>query len=237
MPDGTGTGIALTQLLLFLGFCFGLAVGALLMVWGWVTQRRTLARRVFVITGGGAVLYIGALAVASLASRDRLIGAPGEKYICELDCHLAYTVAEARKAPVLRTADGQSHQPRGTYWVVSVRTRFDSATISPRRPRQAPLFPNPRRVALIDEEGREHLPERSLSGAALGLPSTPITTRLRPGESYTTVYVFDLPSEVLSPRLLVAEDLLVNRLMIGHERSLGHARTLLGLPAVTAFTE
>jgi hypothetical protein len=57
-------------------------------------------------------------------------------------------------------------------------------------------------------------------------PSTPLTTTLRPGKPYTTPLVFELPRDILSPRLLLTEDSPVTRFLIGHENSFGHEKTL-----------
>jgi hypothetical protein len=116
-------------------------------------------------------------------------------------------------------------------WAVTVQTQFDERTISPRRGREAPLWPNPRYVALMDSAGARYAPSPGLEDAlgALGIRSTPITKELRPGESYQTVLVFDLPAGAAPARLVLQEDLFVTRFLIGHERSVFHAPVLLQL--------
>jgi hypothetical protein len=54
---------------------------------------------------------------------------------------------------------------------------------------------------------------------------TPITAPLRPGESYTTTFVFDLPPDAKAATLLVNESDWITRLIIGHENSLWHKKT------------
>ena len=53
---------------------------------------------------------------------------------------------------------------------------------------------------------------------------------MKPGESYTTDLVFDVPSEVTNPRLYITiADALPAPLLIGHERSPLHKKILFGL--------
>jgi len=52
---------------------------------------------------------------------------------------------------------------------------------------------------------------------------------LKPGESYVTRLVFDVPSNATSPRLLITESDWVTRLLLGHENSFLHSKTFLAL--------
>jgi hypothetical protein len=114
----------------------------------------------------------------------------------------------------------------GEFYVVTLRTRFDEETVAPTRG-DAPLTPNPRRVEVSDERGRtfgpSELGRRAL--AADGGAGVPLDTPLRPGQSYTTELVFDLPPDARGPALLVNESMLPTRFMIGHENSLLHRKT------------
>jgi len=47
---------------------------------------------------------------------------------------------------------------------------------------------------------------------------------LRPGESYTTDFVFDVPNDAQTLRLLIPEDDPETRFVIGHENSLWHKK-------------
>lgn len=53
----------------------------------------------------------------------------------------------------------------------------------------------------------------------------PLTTPLRPGDSYTTDIAFDLPAEAKPSTLLINEGEWVTHLVIGHENSLLHRKT------------
>ena len=111
----------------------------------------------------------------------------------------------------------------GTFYVVTVRTWFDGETVSDRRPEGMPLRPNWRVVRVVDDAGREY--STSLAGQkALLAQNVPLTQELRPGESYDSVLVFDLPADARNPRLLLADWDPVTRLLIGHENSFLHKR-------------
>ena len=53
----------------------------------------------------------------------------------------------------------------------------------------------------------------------------PLDTALRPGESYTTELVFDLPEGAREPVLLVIESSTATRFIVGHENSPLHGKT------------
>jgi len=158
------------------------------------------------IGAGYAAILIG----SSLASRDRILE-PGEaKVFCELDCHLAYSVA------------GVEFEPAGaeTRYRISLRTWFDPATIAPFRG-DAPLAPNPRIVYLLDGAGRRH-PAPPEAVAALAKP-------LRPGDSYRTALEFRLSPGAGAPKLFVGDPPGPEALLIGHENAPFHGRIYFGL--------
>lgn len=176
-----------------------------------ITKRERLARissRVFV---GGAALYLAIVLTGSIASQSRVLAPGAEKHICEIDCHLAYSVAAARAESV---GGGLVRH------VVTVKVRFDEETISARRSRTAPLSPNKRYVALVDEGGHEY-------------PGSPdgLMRPLIPGESYTTDIVFEVPQKATGLRLVLRNADLETSLILGHENSLLHRRTTFQLPA------
>jgi len=123
----------------------GLFALAALYLFAHFTQRPGLARTAAWLGLGGAGAYAAILLLASVSSRDRVLAPGEEKHICELDCHLAYSVAGATAAPL---PDGQMRH------TVTVKIRFDKETISNRRALDLALSPNSRRVALVDAQGR-----------------------------------------------------------------------------------
>lgn len=175
-----------------------------------------------------AALYAWAMLAHSLASGDHFLGRGEEKYFCEIDCHLAYSVTGVERRRVVGVAPNAA-AARGEFYVVTLRTRFDEKTVSERRG-DSPLYPNPRAVTVYDERGEAHAPspegQRALELA--GDAGLPLDSPLRPGESYTTRLVFDLPASPGPPRdslLFVSESALPTRFIIGHENSPLHGRT------------
>lgn len=161
----------------------------------------------------GVALYVVVFLGFSLTSRTRELAPGQEKHICEVDCHLAYAVTG-----VDTTREYLGRTARGVFFVVTVRVRFDSNTIASWRPRDLPLTPNSRTVALVDEQGRRY----SASPASL-------ERRLVPGESYTTQFVFDIPPDATDLALILASGDWPTRLMIGHENAFLHGKVLFRL--------
>jgi hypothetical protein len=197
--------------LLFVGAVFTAFSLAGTYLFARLTGRARLARissRAFV---AGGIAYFALLVIGSMTSTNRMLAAGEEKHICEIDCHLAYSVAAARAESV---GGGLVRH------VVTVKVRFDEATISARRPRSAPLTPNSRYVALIDDAGHEY-------------PGSPDGLRrpLIPGESYTTDIAFEVPQKATGLRMVLRNADLETSLIIGHENSLLHRRTTFQLPA------
>src|SRR5215470_16619692 len=105
-------------------------------------RRFRLARGIFgtglAVAAGYGVLLLG----VALQSRERTLSPGEKKYFCEIDCHLAYSIAGVESAGP------------GTL-AVTVTTWFDPSTTAPFRG-DAPLTPNPRVVYLVDDLGRRH---------------------------------------------------------------------------------
>lgn len=197
----------------------------------WATGRRALAGW---LLAGAVVLgwsYVTLLLGFALASEEKIL-APGQwKYFCEIDCHLAYAVESVTTAQTLGAGE-RTATARGSFYLPTVKTWFDERTISARRPKDMPLRPDPRRVlVLVDDQGRSYPVseegQRALEEA--GNAGAPLTQPLRPGESYTTTLVFDLPADARQPRLLLATVGLPTYFLIGHENSFFHKKTYFRL--------
>jgi hypothetical protein len=212
----------LLSILALLGTVGLVGLSAAAMLWGRVRGQTGMTRGalglLLATLGGYALLLVG----AGLSSRDRVLGADEEKYFCELDCHLAYRVMAIRPFPA----------GAGAGWAVTLRTRFDPRTISSHRG-DGPLTPNPRRVWLITSAGTRVAPLAGSSAVAMlaGPGVRPLTEPLRPGESYETVLLFPAVAGAEPSSVLVEDDVWPDRLLIGHEASPFHGRTLLPLPA------
>ncbi|MDX6613796.1 MAG: hypothetical protein QOD75_2982 [Blastocatellia bacterium] len=204
-----------------LGFGFLLlVVGAFLL---YLLVRRNFGRArlavlaAIVVTG----LYLAVILIFSSSSSEQVLARGEEKHFCELDCHLAYSIGEVTQAKTI----GNSTQPAtagGMFTVISVKTRFDEKTIGPSRG-NSELYPNPRTLTLVDTQGRSYSPSPTAQAASQS--GTPITTPLRPGESYTTTFIFDLPPQAKAATVLISESDWITHLIIGHENSLLHKKT------------
>jgi len=193
----------------FLAACAGTILSACALAVAAFIRKRQVAQLTLLIVASSALVYFGLLFGFSLASRDHLLAHGQEKYFCEIDCHLAYSVLQVKTEP----ADTL---------VLTLRTRFDETTISTHRPKDAPLDPSPRTLQLIDSRGATYSPE-STAG-------TPLTTPLIPGQSYTTELTFRIPSEAKNLRLLVTTTpAWPDHVVIGDENSWLHKKTYFAL--------
>jgi hypothetical protein len=172
-----------------------------------------------------AAIYIGFLLLFSFTSSEKVLARGQEKHFCELDCHLAYSILDVRQTKTLGNGPNQSTAD-GLYHIVTIKTRFDGETTSPNRG-NGTLTPNGRLATVVDAQGRNYWPSET-GGRALAQtedPGTPFTEALRPGETYTTKLVFDLPTDVANPTLLLNEGAWLTRFVIGHENSPLHKKT------------
>jgi hypothetical protein len=218
--------------LLFLGTVFLLGISLLVLFYG--TTRRSAF---FAKLGASAAVTIAAgyfllLSGVSLASSEETLPPDGWKYFCEIDCHLAYSLLSAETAAALGP-ELQQTPAHGEFVVLRVKTWFDERTISAHRG-NGPLTPNRRKVLLADDTGRsyEPSPEGQFALARSGNRSTAMAQPLRPGESYMTDLVFDVPKQARGLRLLITEDDPETRFVIGHENSLLHKKIYFDVSAL-----
>lgn len=185
----------------------GLGAGYVLAL---LLKRAVWARWILRLELAGVALYAALFLVASLTSPTRVLAVGQEKHICEVDCHLAYSVIGTQTA---QQWEGKTAQ--GTFYIVTVRVRFDSATIAPWRPRSLALTPNSRTVALVDGQGRRY-----------PAPAGALDRPLLPGQEYTTDFVFDIPRDATDPRLILTNGDWPTHFMIGHENAFLHGKLL-----------
>jgi hypothetical protein len=191
-----------------------------LVFWRREWLRYTL-RAIAVLVFGYGILLLA----FSAFSLERTLARGQEKYFCELDCHIAYSVRSVQRMKSIGNATAG-----GEFYVVTVRSRFDETTIAPWRG-DAPLTPNPHDVTLVDDQGRAL--KASLVGqqawdAAHGTQAS-LLQPLRPGEFYEATMVFDVPRDVSSPRALVSSRGFPMPMLIGDESSLLHKKTYFAL--------
>ena len=170
-------------------------------------------------------VYLAAILIFSLASHEKVLARGEEKHFCEIDCHLAYSIVATRQSKTLGDPPNQE-TAQGAYTIITIKTRFDQTTISPRRG-DGLLYPNRRVLTVIDERGNKYAPAAGDKRAfyTAQTRSTPMEAPLRPGESYTTDVIFDLPVEVKAATLLINEGEWETHLVIGHENSPFHRQT------------
>lgn len=218
---------------LFSGVVLGCA--GLAFVAAFAAGRRPLAMRILGVAFVFAGMYGGVLMVSSAKSEERLLSAGQTKYFCEIDCHVAYSVTGVTTAKTLGEG-ANAATANGLFYVVTLRSWFDGETISKRRPADKLLWPNPRVIRVLDDSGQ--LYPTSLDGQKAIVGSTvPVTHPLRPGESYETTLVFDVPAGTQRPRLLVADWDPISTFLIGHENSFGHKKTYFALEPNTSASK
>lgn len=171
--------------------------------------RRRLAALALLGSAAATAVYLVVLVGLSALSREQVAEPGEEKYFCEVDCHLAYSVVGVQSA--------------GSRRIVTLRVRFDENTIASCRSRDVPLTPNRRRVRVVDANGRIHAP------AATTTRDLSLARPLRPGDSYLTRLVFELPASARDARLLITEANPATRLLLGHENSFLHRKTFLAV--------
>lgn len=202
---------------LFLGMIGGWLL--LLVVWALARWKRMprLASGALGLGVVGTCVYFGLLVGFARFSKEKTLGRGVEKYFCELDCHIAYSVQGVESKKVFAAAGAA---PVTQEWDVTLQTRFDETTTAPWRPNDVPLTPGPREVEAVTDDGRVFIP--IVQGTSLASP-------LKPGESYRTNLVFQLPVSAKRPRLLVAAGGWPSPILIGSENSPGHKQTYFSL--------
>lgn len=180
-----------------------------LTIFGLVNHKPMLARLAAVFAIASIATYAAALIVTGMTSPDSTLAAGQEKHICEIDCHLAYAVTGVAR-------------PQPSQYRVTMRMRFDPETISSRRD-NSQLYPGPRKIVLVDEQGGEYDP----------VQTDGLDHALRPGESTEAQLVFRIPADAIPVRMRFEDADPIKRLLIGSETALLHKRTMFTLGAVS----
>lgn len=201
---------ALLQALAFLAA--GTLAGVLVLVslYGF-WRKKTWTKKTLAVLVGGACLYFLLLGGFSMLSREQTLPRGEEKYFCEIDCHLAYSISDVKWV-------GEGSERK---LAVTLRTRFDENTISAHRPKGAQLVPNPRRVVLTDAAGAWYAPTAT--------EGTSLVQELIPGQSYTTTLIFPPTHTRSGLRLLITSTDGPMAILIGNEMSWGHRKIYLAL--------
>jgi hypothetical protein len=218
--------------------CFVCTAGVLAIflfvgIYGLSKKSRQLATIAGIAGGLCVLIYSVILLGFSLFSSDVDLSVGEKKYFCEIDCHLAYQVAAVS---IDKAVGGELDQivSNGEFLVVELRTWFDPSTISAKRG-ERPLTPNERVAILTDSRGHSFTPSPKSAAvlAAHRLHSTPLLTPLRPGQSYTSYLVFEVPARTEGLKLWLRSDDEVGALLWGNELSPLHGKVRFLLsPAV-----
>lgn len=179
------------------------------------------------LLGGGALawvaLYGAGVIVISLASHETVLPAGETKRFCGFyfDCHLGVAVRQDVVAPVIA-----GRAASGTWHVVTLEFSSDA--------RRETLTPYDLQILIVDAHGTRYRRDLAAESNLPGGRPEGIARPIAAGDSYTVPVVFDLPRDIDTPRLLVAEGLGVDRViegvLIGDEDSYLHRKTLLALP-------
>jgi hypothetical protein len=219
-------GSALLFVLTILGTIAAAAAAAYSLFRGY----KHLAARLIVLLVAAGGVYALLLVGSALASDRVVIALGGEKHICELDCHVAYSVVGVERAESLGEGAAKV-RANGVFYVVTLRTRFDGQTISSGRPADAPLVPGDRRIEVIDEAGSRYAVSTD-GQKALDQPPpslSMLTRTMRPGEEFVTRLVFDLPANAREPMLLIGDADFTKWVLIGSETFPLHRKALFRL--------
>ncbi|HVP55032.1 MAG TPA: hypothetical protein VMU45_08560 [Candidatus Eisenbacteria bacterium] len=169
--------------------------------------------------------YAAVLGFFSWASYDRTVARGDEKFYCGMDCHIAYSVQNVERAVTIGDTTA-----RGEFVVITLRSHFDERTIAPWRGNGA-LRPDPPTLELVDGKGRSYpvSPTGQKAWENANSHSHTLTDPLRPGESYETTWVFEVPADVPSLRLFAGWHGFPSYLLIGDEDSPRHGKTYFAL--------
>src|SRR5512133_1639713 len=133
---------AVLQVMAFLGSAMLGGVLLLTTSYGLIRNKGWAARSLMLLMVGLSI-YVVLVLGFSVFSKEVTLAHGQEKYFCEIDCHLAYSITDVKW--------GAAEETRTV--AVTIRTRFDENTISSHRPKDAPLTPSPRAVTVIDQNG------------------------------------------------------------------------------------
>jgi hypothetical protein len=172
-----------------------------------------------------AGLYLAMLLIFSFASSEQVLARGEEKHFCEIDCHLAYSIAEINETKTIGEGPNQV-TAAGMFRLVTIKTRFDETTIGRNRG-DSLLYPNSRVVTASDENGKEYFPSATAQSVLekTQTAGTAMTIPLRPSEAYSTTLAFDLPTDIKNPTLWIREGESLTHFVIGHENCFLHKKT------------
>ncbi|GAC1637481.1 MAG: hypothetical protein NVS9B14_17420 [Candidatus Acidiferrum sp.] len=220
--------LAHVMTLLFLGTGVAIVTGLFVVLYGATSGKKMTTRLGALLVGVVGGSYCLLLLGTGIVTTEKTLPEGSWKYFCEPDCHIAYSISSVETAATLGNESNLA-QANGKFVVVRLKTWFDEHSIAKFRG-NGPLTPVPRLVSIVDAEGRRYLPTQ-LKPGTLTDASTPLAQALRPGESYLTTLVFDVPKRAGDLRLLVSDDDPMSIVTIDHENSPFHGKIYFSLNA------
>ena len=206
----------------------GLVAGGALVLFALRTHRTDLAKYVGLFALGWATLYLVVLAGTSLTSQETVLGLKERKAFCGfyLDCHLGVSVEAVQR--VTHFGEGpDAVQADGVFYLITVRVSNDG--VEARLPLQNP------EATLTDAYGTAYRRSPDAERAFATAEDVPMafTREVSAGESYTKTLVFDVPTDVRAPQLLITTGVALERFielfLIGDEDSLFHRKTVFAV--------
>lgn len=198
----------------------GLVAAGVLLAISLFTKKTWLTK--FTIGGVAVwfVLYAAMLFGFSLYSREKTLALNEAKAYCGfyLDCHMHTSVTGVRTAKQIgeRTADGE-------FYIVKVKVFSDA--------RAATLGLLTVDAHVVD--GRNRVYARDMRAEEQMPPQPPFEKRISPVESFEKEIVFDLPADVVDPRLDISEgygiDYVIEAVLVDDEDSFLHKRQFFKL--------
>src|SRR5436190_9600793 len=204
---------------------FAAVVVAIAFVYSWRAGKSGLTKSLAIMSVAWIGLYMVLLMGVSLSSSGKVLALDQQKHFCGfyLDCHLGVSVADVTTSKTLGNPPDQK-TAQGTYYIVNLRVLNEA--------RRATLAPYDLDVRIVSDEQviqRSQDAEAALETA--GGKAIDLNQRVAPGTAYTKQVVFDVPSNVTQPKLLVTEGLWIDHLLefflIGDEDSFLHNHTYL----------
>jgi hypothetical protein len=198
----------------------GLAFATVVLIISFLTGSRWLQNFVLGSVGIWLISYFLILLFVSLFSTEQTLAMGEAKQYCGfyLDCHLHTAVTNIRRAKTIGgiTASGQ-------FYVVRVKVFSDA--------KRATLGLLAVDAKVVDADNRRYA--RDLEAETQVGEQPPFDRKISPAESFEKEIVFDLPENVLGPRLDIKEgygiDHVIEAVLIDDEDSIFHKRNFFEL--------
>lgn len=213
-----------------------LTVGALGVI-GFFARRRNnrgVARLAVGVVGVIAIGYTALLLVASTTSHERTLARGEVKWFCGfyLDCHLGLSVDGTETVKSIMSPRG-AVSAAGTFYVVRLRLHNSARNPAINMTLYEPV------AKIVDAVGHEYTRsaagEQAIASASTTAKPLPREMQVTHEPAYATI-VFDLPTDIREPRLLITDGWVVDRalefVLINDENSILHRKTLLALDGV-----